>query len=125
MKVSLNFLHQQSNGWLRELKFYKEEVTLLSERLSEVANRNTDREILAQVEHFQNKFIMLKEQCDILKHDVNLRHEEVMTKAKQKPEHLSEKSQTIVDDLDNRMIDFTKSVADTRLEFNQFLSKVL
>ena len=125
MKVSLNFLHQQSNTWLRELKFYKEEITLLGERLGEVAQRNTDKEVMAQVEHFQNKLIMLNEQCDVVKHGVNLRNEAVMAKAKEKPEHLTEKSQTVVDELQSQMMDFTNSIADTRLEFNQFLSKVL
>lgn len=124
MKASLNFLHQQSISWQRELKFYKDEVTLLSARLGEVVNKNTDKDVLAQVEHFQNKLIILNEQCDILKHDVNKRNEEVLEKAKDVPTHLDEKSQPVVEDLQNRMQDFTSNFAETRFAFNKFLSKV-
>ena len=124
MKASLNYLHHESNGWLRELKFYKEEVTLLSERLGEVVQKNTDKDLMAQVEHFQNKLIVLNEQCDVLKHDANLHHEAVMAKAKTAPTHNDEKTQEPATALQARMADYTKNFADTRLEFNKFLSKV-
>lgn len=124
MKSSLTFLHQQCQDWLREMKFYKEEVTLLSERLGEVVQKNTDKDVLAHVEHFQNKLIMLNEQCDILKHDINLRGEEIQAKAKAAPTHLTEKTHDASEDLQDRMTDYTKSFSETRLEFNKFLSKV-
>ena len=57
MKTSLNALHHQGNDWLRELEFYKDELALLTTRLEEVASKNTDKDVLAQVEHFQNKFV--------------------------------------------------------------------
>lgn len=125
MKTSISTLHHQGTDWLRELEFYKEELGILSTRLEEVVSKNTDKEVLAQVEHFQNKFIMLREQLDILKHDVNQRNEEVTELAKTRPEHINERIGTTSDKLLERVKDFARSIADTRFEFNSFLSKTL
>lgn len=123
MKASLNYLHHQGQDWMRELEFYKDGLTVLSTRLGEVASRNTDKEVLAQVEHFQNKFIMQREQLDILKHDVGAYNHDIETLTKEKPEHINEKSSTLNESLQNRMKDFSQSLSETRSEFNRFLSK--
>lgn len=125
MKTSISTLHHQGTDWLRELEFYKEELGILITRLEEVVSKNTDKEVLAQVEHFQNKFIMLREQLDILKHDVNQRNEEVTELAKTRPEHIHERFGTTSDKLLERVKDFARSIADIRFEFNSFLSKTL
>ncbi|MBM3430464.1 MAG: hypothetical protein FJX99_05720 [Bacteroidetes bacterium] len=49
--------HQKHLDYLNKLEFYMEEITILKERLSEVTAKNTDKEVLKQVEHFQNQFI--------------------------------------------------------------------
>ena len=125
MKTSVSTLHHQATDWLRELEFYKQEIGILSTRLEEVAGKNTDKEVLAQVEHFQNKFIMLREQLDVLKHDVNQRSEEINELAKTRPEHINERFASTSDKLLERFKDYTRSVADTRYEFNTFLSKTM
>jgi hypothetical protein len=125
MKTTLNFLHHQSTDWLREIEFYKQELTILKNRLGEVSVKNTSTEVAAQVEHFQNKFIMFDEQLDILRHDINQRLSEVDAIVKTKPEHIGEKFNTEEDDVNERVQYQKKSIADTRLEFNKFLSKVM
>src|SRR5690349_12064055 len=91
MKASLNTLHHQSQDWLRELEFYKDELTILSNRLNEVATGNTNKEILAQTEHYLNRFVILRERLDTLKHDVNLRNEDINGIIKDKLNHIFEK----------------------------------
>lgn len=125
MKTTLTFLHHQSTDWLRELEFYKQELNILKNRLGEVSVKNTAVEVTAQVEHFQNKFIMLDEQLDILRHDITQRLNEVDAIVKTKPEHIGEKFNTGEDDVNERMQYEKKSIADTRLEFNKFLSKIM
>ncbi|MFN8286210.1 MAG: hypothetical protein U0V74_05625 [Chitinophagales bacterium] len=124
MKTSINTLHHQVTDWLREMEFYKEEISVLTKRLGEAAGLSTDKDVAAQVEHFQNKFVILREQLDILKHDIGIKNHELQELAKQKPEHINEKSAEIADTLQGRVKSFTSSVADTRFEFNRFLSKV-
>jgi len=125
MKASINSLHHQETDWLRELEFYKQELEILTKRLEEVAAKNTSKEILAQVEHFQNRFILLKEQHDILRHDNAARSERVNEMAKAIPTHIEEKFVADKDEMYKRMSDYFTSIRDTRFEFNTFLSKVL
>ena len=125
MKASINSLHHQENDWLRELEFYKQELSVLTGRLEEVAAKNTSNETMAQVEHFQNRFILLKEQHDILRHDNAARSERLNEMAKAIPTHIEEKFVADNDDMHKRMVDFFSSFRDTRFEFYKFLSKVL
>ncbi len=125
MKSSLNILHHQDSDWQRELEFYKEELAILTSRLEEVASKNTDKEILSQVEHYQNKFVLLREQLDVLKHDINTRDEEITDLSKTRPEHIDEKFTQVNDRLLSRVKEFLHSVADTRYAFNLFLAKVM
>jgi predicted nucleic acid-binding Zn-ribbon protein len=125
MKASLNSLHHQITDWLRETDFYKQEVSIFEERLREVASKNTSQEVLAQVEHFQNKFILTKEQLDILAHDLNKEESVVEEKVKKSPEHTHEKFVTPLDKTQARVKTFASGFADLRFEFNTFLSKTL
>ncbi|HLP50397.1 MAG TPA: hypothetical protein VK154_05900 [Chitinophagales bacterium] len=125
MKTSVNAVHHQSNDWIKELQFYFDELLLLQNRLGEVAAKNTGQETMAMIEHFQNKFIMLKEQADILKHDVNANNNVALEMAALKPTHINEKYVTETNDLHLRITQYAKGFADTRFELNQFLRKVM
>jgi len=61
-------LHEEHKTWLNKLAFYKDDMAIMQNRISEIASKNTAQAVLAQVEHFQNQFIIQKEQMDILHH---------------------------------------------------------
>lgn len=63
-------LHAEHKEWLNKIAFYKDEIRIMRERLSEVAQKNTDHEVQAMVEHFQNQLIVQDEQADITRHNV-------------------------------------------------------
>lgn len=63
-------LHEEHKTWLNKLLFYKDELSIMTNRLSEVARKNTSREVLSLVDHFNNQLIIQKEQIDILNHDI-------------------------------------------------------
>jgi hypothetical protein len=125
MKATLHYLHHQDSDWLRELDFYKTEIAILTTRLEEVIKNNTSGEIAAQVEHFQNKFLVLREQVDILHHDVGVREKGVTEIAETRPEHIDERFTTLRDTMLSRMKDLASGFADTRYELNSFLAKTL
>ena len=62
--------HTEHLEWLNRLAFYKDDIKILRNRLTEVAAKNTEHDILANVEHFENILIVQQEQNDILRHDV-------------------------------------------------------
>ena len=72
-------LHEEHKQWLNNLNFYKDELVIMQNRISEIAQKNSAKEILANVEHFQNQFIIQKEQIDIISHEIKL-HEQALEK---------------------------------------------
>jgi len=72
--VYLRDLHYEHRLWRNELTFYKEELTILEERLKEIVSKNTDHEVVAHVESFQNRFDLQRSHISDLKHRIK-KHE--------------------------------------------------
>lgn len=69
--VSPRDLHFELRVWLNELKFFKEELGSFEQRLSDEAVKHiTEKNVMAEVEHFQNQFIRQKEVVDVTRHNV-------------------------------------------------------
>jgi hypothetical protein len=68
--ISIRSLHMEYQLWTRELIFYKEEIKIFEEHLATLLDRNNKNGVPAQVEHFQNQFILQKEVIDFLRHDL-------------------------------------------------------
>jgi len=56
--ISNSNLHFEHELWKLELLFWKDELKFFNNRLSELVTRYTKKEILIQLEHFQNEFIL-------------------------------------------------------------------
>ena len=52
--IYMKDLYFELKVWLNELNFFKEEVGFFENRLMEVARKNTDRQMMVELEHFQN-----------------------------------------------------------------------
>jgi hypothetical protein len=63
-------IHADHTNWFSRLAFYQDELKILTKRLEEVSTKNTRPEGLAEVEHFQNKFIIQHEKIDELEHTI-------------------------------------------------------
>lgn len=72
-------LHEEHRLWLNTLAFYMDELAIMQGRIEEIAAKNTGREVLALVEHFQNQLILRKEQIDTLLHSIR-EHEAFLEK---------------------------------------------
>ena len=51
-------LHFEHEIWRRELFFWQDELIIFNNRLSELVTRWTKKEVLKQLDHFQNEFIL-------------------------------------------------------------------
>ena len=51
-------VHHEYKTWLNKLEFFKDELRIFKDRLSDIAKKNTGHDILAMVEHFQNQIII-------------------------------------------------------------------
>ncbi len=67
----LSDLHFSFKLWANEVAFFNQEIALFESYLAEIAKRWTDHEVLAELEHFQNQFIIQKEHAEQLAHDIS------------------------------------------------------
>ena len=118
----LDDLHFDHQLWKSEANFYADELKIYQKRLAEVASKNTSDEVRKQVEHFQNKFIIQKEQMDILNHEVNV-HEQWLAKfAKENPVAIDHHLFADHTAMHEKMQSFSKIYAELKNEFNHFLA---
>lgn len=125
MEKKIYEMHQEHAEWLNKLAFYKDELEIMKNRLAEIAQKYTSNDILAQVEHFQNQFIVQAEQLDILKHNIN-EHEEYLQQ-RLNENHVAADRQTSSDSPQIResVVSFERIFNGLRQEFNQFLAKTM
>lgn len=125
MKESISHLHLLCEDWKRELSFFAIEIPILRKRLDEVVSKNTDRELLSQVEHFENKFKIMASNTDELLHDVNLKNESLSAQAIAKANYINVKMIESDQNLEDLMGSTSKDFYETRKEYYKFLSKVM
>jgi hypothetical protein len=109
--------------WLKSIDFYKNEFDILEERLLEVVKKNNGAETMAQAEHFQNQFIIQRENIDDLKHRIHEHTGKVATDIK---EHAGKIGIGLVgehDSVGDKFKNLEKIINDLRHEFNLFLAK--
>jgi len=112
------FIHENKT-WLRLLEFFKQENTILKNRLAEVLDHKADNEFLALAEHFQNMFIIKDEFIDELRHDVNLQLLALTSKDKIIPDQkITKKQEKLRNEMEYMETDFSK----LKNEFNRYLS---
>jgi hypothetical protein len=78
-------LHFEHQLWLSELNLFADELNIYVNRLTEISAKNTGEEIRKKIEHFQNQFILQKQQLDILNHDIKLHEQLLSSFAKEHP----------------------------------------
>lgn len=116
-------LHEDHKIWLNKLEFYADEILIMQNRISEIVKKNTSKEVLSFIEHFQNQLIVQKEQIDILRHEVKSHEASIEVKADKKS--VADESQKFIDHTVQRdKIDsFERNFNELRKELIHFVSK--
>src|SRR4051812_10425391 len=79
-KVNVSHVSNMHNQWLRNMNFYKTEVSILRGILTEIAGKYTGGEVLKDVEHFENQFKVQTNNIDSICHGI---HENIMRISKE------------------------------------------
>jgi hypothetical protein len=116
-------LHFEHEMWSKALNFYAEELKIFEDRLAEVSQKNTDHDVKAKVEHFQNQFIREKEVIDTLLHEINEHEDELVKYAKEHPVALDHVYFQNHSGLDDKMRSFNKIWKELRNEYMRFLAE--
>lgn len=125
MKDTISHLHIISKDWIREIQFYKSEIPLFRKRLEEIASDYTSSDVLAQVDHFENRLLIMRNHYDELLHDLNLKEQEILGKAAINPKYINAK----MVEIDNKIIELIDYTANEfknfKSEFYKFLAKYM
>ncbi|TYQ00243.1 hypothetical protein C7447_101853 [Tenacibaculum adriaticum] len=70
-------LHFEHTLWKDQLLFWIDELSSFEKRLEEISKRWTDKSVLAELDHFQNNFIIHKEKVSKMIKEINA-HEQNM-----------------------------------------------
>jgi hypothetical protein len=121
--VRLSDLHFEHSTWLNALAFYKDEIGIFERRLGEVATRNTATEVLAKLEHFQNRYIREREVIDELRHDIAAHEKGLEKEAKEHPVALDHRYFADHSELRDRMVTFEKLYHELKAEFHRWVAQ--
>lgn len=68
---SATFCEHELKEWKKTIDFFCDELIIFTRRLEEAAGTGTHKPLMSNVEHFQNQFVLQKENFDILKHEIH------------------------------------------------------
>jgi len=117
--------HTENMDWLSRLFFYKDEIAIMQRRLEEIVQANNSKEVLAQVEHFQNQLIIQKNNIDMIKHDVKQNESSLVKNITNNPVAVDHRKVVSHEKEKEEIETFEKHFNELRKELQEFLSKWL
>ncbi len=121
--LTVSHIGTEHQEWLQAIEFYKSEFDLLQKRLAEIVSKNTSHEALEGVEHFQNQFIVQRNNIDELRHSINEHVHNVKLDAERHANQVEEERVAEHVKLKDEFSVFEKVVKELRQEFNEYLTK--
>jgi uncharacterized membrane protein len=121
--TNINNVGNDHSFWRKGLDFYIDEIDLMESRLAEIASKNTSFEARQGIEHFQNQFIVQRNNSDELNHDINIYVQKLGTDSQQ---HAGRVDSVLVEEhhlLQEKYEQYEKIMNGIRHEFKNYLAK--
>lgn len=125
MKTKLFDQHGDHTVWISKLAFYRDEVKIMQERLQEISAKNSIKEVLMEVEHFQNQILIQEKNIQSIAHHVDNDEKKLQRVIKNNPVASDRRSADDHAAERNLVETFEKNFNALRQEFNDFLSRRL
>ena len=123
MEKKIYDLHHENLEMLKKLEFYKDEIKVMQTRLEEVAGKNSSKDVMAQIEHFQNQLIIQRNNIDEFRHDVKQDENRLMDNIKHNPTAADHRKTEDHEAERDEVESFEKYFNDLRHELNRFLAQ--
>ena len=123
--IFISDLHFDHKVWTSELLFWKDEIDTFKHRLEELVSRFENQEILAKVEKYQNQFIRHKEVIDTLLHDIKIAEHRLVVYVEKNPEAVNKEYFEDHEPMRDRMETQRKIYGELKVNFLNFLRKVI
>ncbi|MBL7731876.1 MAG: hypothetical protein JNM88_11915 [Chitinophagaceae bacterium] len=121
--TSITHAGNDHSFWRKGLEFYEDDIQIMETRLAEVASKNNSFEARQGVEHFQNQFIVQRNNMDELNHEINLYVQKLGEDSQKHQGHIEMSMLADHDTLQQKYEVFEKIMNGIRHEFNDFLGK--
>ena len=115
--------HEENTEWSNKLAFYKDEITILTRRLEEVAGKNSTTEVLAEVEKYQNQLLIQRNTVDEINHLINISEDSLQEEVNSNPIAVNHRKVKYHAKEQEMIVSFEKNFADLRENFNRFVGK--
>ncbi|HWY37424.1 MAG TPA: hypothetical protein VNY73_02625 [Bacteroidia bacterium] len=128
MKAKQEFIysqHHENNTWANKLFFYKDEISIMENRLREIAAANTAKEVMARVEHFQNQLIVQRNNIDAIKHALSQNDALLEKSIEANPTATDHRKMAYHTEERETMEAFEKNFNELRSQLKQFLTQWL
>ena len=123
-KANIATMGDEHSAWLRALDFYKQELNIVKNRLTEVAGKNTGGTITKDIEHFENQIKVQVNNIDNLHHAINDNLSRSVAQAKNNAAgYIDSALLTAHTDQHGQYTSLEQTINDLRQEFNRFASK--
>lgn len=122
-KVPIYHQHQEHATWRNNLLFYKEEIAVFKRRLEELAAANNGHDANVQIEHFQNQFIVQRNNIDELLHNMHECENELESVIKKNPIAVDHRKITFHSEEQEQLVSFEKHFNALRKEFYGFAAQ--
>ncbi len=116
-------LHEEHQTWLKNLAFYKDEITVMQNRITEIASKNSGQDVLKQVEHFQNQLIVQRNNIDELNHSIKDHENYLENRVNENPTAVDHRKVNDHPKMRDNYESFDKVFNELRKELNLFLAK--
>lgn len=118
-------LHRTNREWLNLINFYRDEVRVMEKRMSEIASKNTGKEVLANLEHFQNQVIIQKAHLDDMQGDIVQLEDIISDEIKKNQTAADHRRHAIPEKLNQDMEQFRKLFYELRKNFMEYMVNVM
>ena len=115
--------HEENSTWINKLDFYKQEISILKGRLEELAQKNSSKEVMGEIEHFQNQFIIQRDNIDNILHAVKINEAELIATIESNPVAADHRKVEYHEREQDLVKTFEKNFSSLRQEFKKFAAK--
>jgi hypothetical protein len=118
-------MSHEHRDWLRALTFYKQEISILQQRLSQISILYSNEDVKSEVEHFQNVFVIQNNNIDNMTAQLKQHESHMNSDVLAHAQHLTKETLDEHESLRDAYIILEKTINEHRHEFNRFLAKYM
>ena len=123
-KTNITSMSDEHTSWLSALEFYKGELKIAKERLTEIAGKNTADDAVKETEHFENQLKVQNENIDELHHAISDNLAKAAAQAQEKNAGYIDTVLVITHNHQKgKFLSLEKVINELRHEFNLFAAK--